>query len=137
MTTDALSNIGRIASSGLQAQRQRLQVISENLANTASTGSTPGADPYQRKTITFEEMVENGASLVKVKDIGRDTRDFSLEYDPSHPAANEDGFVKTPNVNALAELADMREAANSHKAVLNMIQTGRSMKAQLIDMLKS
>lgn len=132
---DPLASIGRIAASGLHAQSQRMQVISENLANVNSTGSTPGAEPYQRKTITFDEMLDNGASLVSVKDVGRDTSEFTLEYDPSHPAADADGFVKTPNVNAVAEMADMREAGNSYRAVLNMIDAGRRMRSELVDLI--
>lgn len=132
---DPLASIGRIAASGLHAQSQRMQVISENLANVNSTGSTPGAEPYQRKTITFDEMLDDGASLVSVKDVGRDTSEFTLEYDPSHPAADADGFVKTPNVNAVAEMADMREAGNSYRAVLNMIDAGRRMRSELVDLI--
>lgn len=132
---DPLVSIGRIAASGLHAQSMRMQVLSENLANINSTGNTPGADPYQRKTITFDEMLDNGTSLVSVKNIGRDAREFTLEYDPSHPAADADGFVKTPNVNAVAEMADMREAGNSYRAVLNMIDAGRRMRSELIDLI--
>ncbi len=133
---DSFDMIGKIASSGVHAQRTRLQVIAENLANADSTGATPGAEPYRRKTIAFSELVSGGASMVGIDGIGRDTAAFQMEYDPAHPAADADGYVKMPNVNTLAELADMREASNSVQAALNMIQTGRRMKSQLIGLLE-
>lgn len=133
---DNLSNVGRIASSGMLVQSRRLQVISENMANASSTGNTPGADPYQRKTITFHEMLDDGASLVSVKNIGRDTTDFQLEYDPSHPAADADGFVKRPNVDPLMESVDMQRASSVYIANLNVLDQSRRMRSQLIELLK-
>jgi flagellar basal-body rod protein FlgC len=133
---DSFDLIGRIAASGVHAQRTRLQVIAENLANADSTASKPGGDPYRRKTITFAEMLGDGASQVKIDNIGFDTSPFELDYDPAHPAADEDGYVKRSNVNPLVELADMREASNSVQAALNMIQAGRRMKSQLIGLIE-
>lgn len=133
---DNLSNVGRIASSGMLVQSRRLQVISENMANASSTGNTPGADPYQRKTITFQEMLDDGASLVSVKNIGRDTTDFQLQYDPSHPAADADGFVKRPNVDPLMESVDMQRASSVYIANLNVLDQSRRMRSQLIELLK-
>ena len=80
---DPLSSIGKIAASGMTVQTARLRVISENVANADSTGSTPGADPFQRKTISFAELLDRdgGASLVKVDRIGRDLSDFRLDHD--------------------------------------------------------
>ncbi|KFE35671.1 flagellar basal body rod protein FlgC [Thioclava atlantica] len=135
---DPLKSIGEIAASGLRAQGERLKVVSENVANADSTGSTPGADPYRRKTISFGEMVDDatGATMVDVAEIGRDTSDFVLKYDPSHPAANAEGFVKMPNVNPIIEMSNMREAARSYEANLNMLETGRQMRREMIDLLK-
>ncbi len=135
---DPLKSIMQISGSGMMAQGERLKVISENVANAKSTGSTPGADPYQRKTISFDEMVDrsSGASMVKVDKVGRDKSDFSLEYDPQHPAANPQGYVKMPNVNTLVEMSDMREASRSYEANLNMLDSGRRMTSQTIDLLK-
>ncbi|WP_394207873.1 flagellar basal body rod protein FlgC [Paracoccus litorisediminis] len=134
---DDLSSIAKIASSGMRAQSQRLRITSENMANADSTGSTPGSDPYQRKTISFGNMVDDqtGANLVSVDKVSRDPSDFRLVYDPSHPAADAAGYVKMPNVNSLVELGNMREASRSYEANLNMLETGRNMKSQLIGML--
>jgi len=133
-----LKSVLSIAASGMRAQSERLKIISENVANVNSLGSSPDEDPYQRKTISFTEMVdrESGASLVKVKEIGRDTTKFTKFYDPSHPASNDAGFVKNTNVNALIEMANMREASRSYEANLNMFEAGRRMRAQILDLIK-
>lgn len=135
---DSLRSIMQTAASGMHAQGRRLEVISENVANADSTGSTPGADPYRRKTISFGEMVDksSGANLVTVDRVGRDMSEFNLRYDPSHPAANGEGYVKTPNVNTLIEMSDMREASRSYEANMNMLDTGRRMRSQTLDLLK-
>jgi len=135
---DSLRAIMQTAASGMHAQGRRLEVISENVANADSTGNTPGADPYRRKTISFSEMVDrnSGANLVTVDKVGRDMGEFDLRYDPQHPAANAQGYVKMPNVNTLIEMSDMREASRSYEANMNMLDTGRRMRSQTIDLLK-
>nr|WP_321984383.1 flagellar basal body rod protein FlgC [uncultured Lichenicoccus sp.] len=127
-----------ISSAGMEAQTSRLRVIAENLANQDTTGSKPGADPYRRKTVTFAEALDPavGVSTVTVKRIGKDMSDFTMKYDPSHPAANAEGYVKMPNVNSFVELMDMREAEQSYSANLNVMQVTRSMLTRMIDMLK-
>lgn len=134
---DPLKSIGTIAASGLRAQSERLKIVAENVANASSTGTTPGEDPYRRKTISFEEMVDGqqGLTTVDIAEIGQDSSDFTLRYDPSHPAADADGYVKMPNVNPLMEMGDMREASRSYEANLNMFEAGRRMRAQIIDLL--
>ena len=127
-----------VSAAGMDAQTARLQVIAENLANQDTTGSTPGADPYRRRTITFADAV-NGTGdgkLVTVQEIGRDESAFPLKYDPSNPAANASGYVKLPNVNSFVEIMDMREAERSYSANLNAMQVSRSMLTRTIDMLK-
>lgn len=135
---DPLQSIGFIAASGMRAQGERLKVVSENVANADSRGTSPGADPYQRKTITFSELMdtESGMSTVEIAEFGRDKTPFDLEYDPSHPAANQDGYVKVPNVNAIIEMSNMREAARSYEANMNMFEAGRRMRTLMIDLLK-
>jgi flagellar basal-body rod protein FlgC len=127
------------AASGLRAQGTRLKVISENLANASSTASTPGGDPYRRKTISFANELDRatGTELVTVKKVGTDPSPFREVYEPSHPAANENGEVKLPNVNMLVELADMREAQRSYEADLQMIDQARNMLMRTIDLLRS
>lgn len=135
---DLLSAIGQIAASGMRAQSERLKVVSENIANASSTGNTPGEDPYRRKTISFEEMLDDrtGAHMVSVEDIGRDDTPFERRYDPAHPAADAEGYVKLPNVNPLLEMANMREASRSFEANLNMYETARQMRRNILDLLK-
>jgi flagellar basal-body rod protein FlgC len=123
-----------ISASGMQAQATRLTTIAQNLANQDSTGSAPGADPYQRKTVSFADKMDRalGVELVGVRAIGRDRAAFPLRYDPANPR----GYVKTPNVNALVELADRREAERSYQANLSVMQTTRGMLVRTIGMLR-
>jgi flagellar basal-body rod protein FlgC len=136
---DPLSAASKIAGSGLEAQATRLRIVSENIANARSTGDTPGADPYRRKLITFGEAMDraSGVDLVGVKKIGVDRSKFVEEYDPDHPAADDRGMVKLPNVNMLIEMADMREANRSYDANLQTIKQTRELVAATIDLLKA
>jgi flagellar basal-body rod protein FlgC len=136
---DALQASLKIAASGLEAQSSRLRVVAENLANAQSTGTSPGADPYRRKTISFENELDrvSGGELVKVGRIGIDRADFRVEHDPGHPAADTAGFVKYPNVNMLIEMADMREANRSYEANLQIIKQAREMVSMTIDLLRN
>ena len=129
----------KVAASGLEAQSTRIRIVSENLANARSTGDTPGADPYRRKTVTFGTELDrvSGTDVVKVKTIGVDDSDYIEEYEPGHPAADENGVVKMPNVNILIEMADMREANRSYDANLQVIRQTRDLVASTIDLLKA
>ena len=135
---DPLSASVEIAGSGLRAQSLRMRVVAENLANAQSTGATPGSDPYRRKTATFQSELDRatGVSLVGISRIGRDGSAFAVEYDPGHPAANNDGYVKLPNVNMIIEMADMREATRSYEANLQIIRQTREMLSMTIDLLR-
>ena len=135
---DPLKSISQIAASGMHVQSARLQVVAENVANADSTGATPGDEPYRRKTISFQEALnrESGLTLVEVSDLGRDQSPFTLRHDPSHPAADENGFVKMPNVSPILEMANMREASRSYEANMNLYEAGRRMRSQMIDLLK-
>ncbi len=128
----------RISASGMQAQSARLRVVAENLANRDSTGQAPGAEPYRRKTITFASRVDraSGTDLVRVARIGTDSAAFPQRHDPSHPAADERGYVKAPNVNSLIEVMDMREAQRSYNANLAVLETTRGMLARTIEALR-
>ena len=127
-----------ISARGMDAQTTRLRVIAENLANQDTTGDTPGADPYRRKTVSFQQKMDAsvGAETVSVKNIGTDKADFPKRYDPSHPAADAQGYVQTPNVNSFVEVMDMREAQRSFSANLNVMEVTRSMLTRAIDLLK-
>lgn len=136
---DPLRMATSIAGSGLQAESVRLRVVAENIANAHSTGATPGADPYRRKTVTFESELDRvtGASLVTVKHVGSDPGPFQIERDPDNAAADADGNVKLPNVNVLIEMADMREANRTYEANLQMVKQARTMTNMTLDLLRN
>jgi flagellar basal-body rod protein FlgC len=127
-----------ISAAGMRVQGERLRVISENIANVDSVSEVPGGDPYRRKTITFQNALdrEMGVNLVKVKKVGLDPSEFTRKYDPSNPAADKSGYVKLPNVNALIEMNDMREAQRSYEANLKVIEVARGMLTRTIDLLR-
>ena len=129
----------KVAASGIEAQSRRLLVVSENLANMHSTGKTPGADPYARKTVSFAAELDEayGARMVKIDRVERDRAPFRVEHDPGHPAADANGYVKLPNVDMLVELADMREANRSYEANLQVVKQARSMISMTLDLLRS
>lgn len=127
-----------IAGSGMRAQGLRLRVISENIANADSVSDVPGGDPYRRKVITFKNVMDDAlqADVVGVREIGEDSSEFQLRFDPAHPAANEDGYVQLPNVSTLVETMDMREANRSYQANLQLIETAKNMYAQTVGLLR-
>ena len=129
----------KVAASGLQAQSRRMLIVSENLANANSTGNTPGADPYSRKTVSFESHLDDatGAALVNADRIDTDSKPFRIEHDPSHPAADADGNVKMPNVDSLVELADMRETNRSYEANLQVVKQARDLISMTIDLMRN
>ena len=128
----------RISAAGMQAQSARLRVVAENLANRDSTGQTPGADPYRRKTITFRNRMDRelGTATVQVGRIGTAAGDFPQRYDPSHPAADARGYVRMPNVDSLIETMDMREAQRSYAANLQVLEVTRGMLTRTIEALR-
>ena len=127
-----------ISARGMDVQTARLRTIAENLANQDTTGSTPGAEPYRRKVITFENRMDAalGATTVRVKTIAPDQGELPTRFDPSHPAADTKGYVKTPNVNSFIEVMDMREAQRGYSANMNVMEVTRSMLTRTIEMLK-
>jgi flagellar basal-body rod protein FlgC len=136
---DPLQAALKIGASGLEAQSKRLRVVAENLANAQSTGRTAGSDPYTRKAISFESEIDEatGVNTVKVAGIDRHRAAFRTEHNPSHPAADANGFVKLPNVDIMVEVADMREANRSFEANLQVIKQAREMISMTIDLLRS
>lgn len=133
-----LVNSLHIAASGMKAQGARLRVVSENIANADSLGQFPGDQPYRRKTISFKDELdrEMGVDLVEVDKYGVDDSEFELKYDPSHPAADDKGYVAQPNVNPMVEMIDMREARRGYEANLNVVEVSKAMLMQTINMLK-
>jgi flagellar basal-body rod protein FlgC len=128
-----------IAASGLKAQSGRMRVIAENIANADSTAQQAGGTPYRRKIPTFRAEIDRAldARTVGLGRVQLDQSDFRSKYEPGHPAADRNGYVKYPNVNPLVEMTDMREAQRSYEANLNVIGATRRMIQRTIDLLKA
>lgn len=127
-----------LAAKGMKAQGVRMRVISENLANADTTPTTPGQDPYRRQVVTFKNEMDRTEQVrtVEVDRVMSDNSDFLIKYDPNHPAADELGYIRTPNVNSLLEMMDMREAQRSYEANLGVIETSRAMLTRMVDLLR-
>jgi flagellar basal-body rod protein FlgC len=126
-----------VAASALRAQQARMRIIAENIANANSTSPTKGGDPYRRQVPVFEaQRLGGGVEGVRMKGVEADQSDFKTEYDPGHPAADANGYVKTPNVDTLVEALDMRQAQRAYEANLNVIETARAMDSRTLDLLR-
>lgn len=125
-----------VAASALKAQQSRMRVIAENIANAQSTAEVAGGEPYRRQIPVFQAREIDGATGVTLAQVRPDASPFRTEYDPSHPAANAEGYVLRPNVDTLVEAMDMREAQRAYEANLNVIETARTMDTRTLDILK-
>jgi flagellar basal-body rod protein FlgC len=125
-----------IAASALKAQQARMRIIAENLANADSTSKTAGGDPYRRQAPVFEPTRIAGAQGVRMSKVEPDPTEFKTEYEPGHPSADAQGYVKLPNVNSLVEALDMRQAQRAYEANLNVIETTRAMQMRTLDLLR-
>jgi flagellar basal-body rod protein FlgC len=121
----------RILASGMRAQGQRLRHVSENISNA----DTPG---YRRKTVSFNEVMEQGRGTgrVEVGNVRLDRSELRQVYEPGHPLADQSGMVQSSNVNLVLEIADAREAQRSYEASLKMFEQTRRMSSQLYDLLR-
>ncbi|SFH63233.1 flagellar basal-body rod protein FlgC [Pseudobutyrivibrio sp. OR37] len=133
-----------IAATGMTAQRFRMDVIAENIANVSTTRTENGG-PYRRKIVTFQEkqlkagvpsfrhiLKDSTAAYmgngVKVTKVSEDTEtDFIMAYDPSHPDADENGYVRYPNVNTVTEMTNLIDASRSYEANVTAFQAIKSM----------
>jgi len=130
-------DIMSISATGLTAQRLRIDVIADNIAN-AETTRTPRGEPYRRKIPIFAEYLEMaraGYKLrgVKVVRIEEDPSPFRLVYDPSHPDADQNGYVRMPNVNVLKEMVDLISAQRAYEANVAAINATKSMVNAALD----
>ncbi|MCF6216552.1 MAG: flagellar basal body rod protein FlgC [Emcibacter sp.] len=127
-----------ISAAGMKAQGTRMRVISENIANAKSAALSPDSDPYRRKVVTFSNEVDRelGFSRVKVNKVTLDQSDFGMRFEPGHPAADENGYIKTPNVNGLIEAMDMKQSQRSYEANLNAIEVSKKMMMRTLDLLR-
>jgi len=121
-----------ILGTGMSAQRTRLNTVSSNLANSETTRTAEGG-PYVRRLPVFQtiEMGDEGAG-VEVTQIEKDPTPGPMIYDPGHPDAGPDGYVKMPNVNVVEEMVDMMTAARSFEANVQAFQTLRDMVQQAL-----
>jgi flagellar basal-body rod protein FlgC len=136
-----------IAASGLTAQRTRMNVTAENLANAQTTRTAHGG-PYQRQEVVLQQVGGGfGASLtqamggaapggVQVAGIVNDPTPDKMVYDPSSPDANAQGYVSMPNVNTVTEMTDMIDESNSYQSDVTAMQTAKSMYTATLDLLK-
>ena len=128
-----------ISAAGMRVQGQRMRVIAENLANANSLSLEPGGAPYRRKVISFANQLDRhlDIEIVKVAGFRQDRSELGRKYDPAHPAADDNGYILTPNVNVLIEMMDMKEAQRSYEANLNVIENAKSMLMRTVRLLRA
>ena len=138
-----------INASGMTAQRYRMDIISENVAN-ADTTRTEDGTPYRRKVVTFEErgravgtfssFLGNASSRynkqgVRVSQVTEDTwTQMNMVYDPSHPDADENGYVTYPNVNIVTEMTNLIDASRSYEANATAFNASKSIAIKGLEM---
>jgi flagellar basal-body rod protein FlgC len=139
------------AGSGLTAERLRMDVTAENLANAQTTRGADG-QPYRRKEVVLQQRDGGfGAALdtamgrsassdaaggVQVAGIVEDQSDLKLVYDPGHPDANAEGYVEMPNVNPVTEMVDLISASRGYEANVTAIQAAKTMFSKTLDILR-
>ena len=140
-----------ISASGLTAERLRLDVISNNIANASTTRTANGKDPYRRQEVVFSErggtgsfastlsrargcrIVNASGEGVNVVEIKPDQRDFKRVYDPGHPDADPQGYVKMPNVEPITEMVDMISATRAYEAGVTAINSAKQMQQRALE----
>ena len=134
------------SASALHAERIRMEVISQNIAN-ANTTKAENGEPYRRQLVHFESILRkqmgkpnnvasNNLSQVEATKIIEDSRPFREVYQPGHPDASKDGMVQYPNVHIHEEMADMISASRAYEANMAVIRTSRTFAMQTINMGK-
>lgn len=134
-----LYNAITLSTHGMKAQTTRIRVISENIANADTAAATPNENPYTRKTITFKNVMDRNidANTVEVSKIQDDRKKpYPVKFMPDHPGADASGYVKTPNIDPIVEMMDMREAQRSYEANLGVLDQSRSMINRTIELLR-
>jgi len=126
----------KVSATGLEAQKIRLNVIASNLSNVNST-RTPEGGPYRRKDVLFisymYDQISHGVDVYKIVE---DQRPFRTVFEPGHPDADKDGYVKYPNVNPMEEMINMISASRAYEANLTMINSYKEMFLRTLDLLK-
>jgi len=136
-----------ISASALTATRLRMDVVAENMANMNTT-RTENGEPYRRKYVVFQERTGdrefaaffNRAKAapggVRVLEIGTDMSEFKYDYNPNHPDADENGFVRMPNVEVVQEMVDMMSAFRAYEANITALNTFKDMAVRTLDIGK-
>lgn len=124
----SLFNIFNVASSGMTAQAQRLNVVASNLANADSTTSANG-QPYRAKQVVFATtpVDGSGAQGVKVTAVVEDSAPLKMIYDPKHPMADAQGYVAMPNVNVVDEMVNMISASRAYQNNVDVLNTSKTL----------
>ncbi|UOD35050.1 flagellar basal body rod protein FlgC [Deferribacteraceae bacterium V6Fe1] len=126
-------DVMKLSATGLSAQRIRINVISANLANANTTRAENG-EPYRRKDVIFEQVLEGEmAGGVKVQDVIEDNKPFVLKFEPGHPDADEEGYVRYPNVNPVEEMVNMLEAQRSYESNLTVLNTAKQLALRALE----
>jgi flagellar basal-body rod protein FlgC len=134
----------QICASGLAAQRIKMDVITSNLANVNTT-NTPEGGPYKRKAVVlsarnietdFDRRLRDVLQTVEIKEIVEDKNSVKLIYDPSHPDANEKGFVAMPNINTVLEMAEMVNVGKSYEACATAFDATKNMALKSLEIGK-
>ncbi len=125
--------------SGMNSQGTRMRIIAENIANAQSTAKAPDGEPYRRRVVSFTNELDKatGARLVTIKGVDVDKGEFESVYDPGHPAADANGYVKMPNVNTMIETMDMKQAQRSYEANLAAVKASQNLMVRTIDLLSN
>ncbi len=125
------------AASGMRAQTVRMRIAAENVANANSVGDSPEAEPFRRRIPLLETTtLSGGVQGVRVVGAVADQSEFRREFNPTHPAADADGYVRLPNVETLVEMMDLRDATRAYEANLNMVEAARAMTSRTLDLLR-
>jgi len=136
-----------ISASALTATRLRMDVIAENMANSSTTRTADGG-PYRRKYVVFQERVNDRGFAtffnrarkspggVRVVQIGKDMSEFKLDYDPTHPDADENGYVRMPNVEVVQEMTDMMSAYRAYEANITALNALKDMAVKTLELGK-
>ena len=136
----SISQIFDIASTGMAAQRLRVQLIATNVANSETTRTKEGG-PYRRRDAVFQsqDMGFAGALAsagVRVASIQTSQEPFLTRYEPGHPDADPDGVVSYPNVNPVEEMVNLTEASRAYEANIAVVRAAKAMASSALDILR-
>ncbi|MBO8167970.1 MAG: flagellar basal body rod protein FlgC [Thermoanaerobacteraceae bacterium] len=126
-----------ISASALTAERLRMDLIASNIANINTTRTEDGG-PYRRKVAVFEEVLQKNmqgqveGAGVRVVAIKEDPSPFQMKYDPTHPDANEEGYVAMPNVNIVKEMVDLIATTRAYEANVTVLNASKNMAVQAL-----